>query len=95
MSNEANAAHAGAKVARWLQAPASGAALMPLLQVADQHIARLEARVAELEALLDKSRLPHSPDCLTTYNRAYPCSCAARWHNARIDAALEETEHGE
>jgi hypothetical protein len=51
----------------------------------------VEADNDRLRALLAQSRLPHSPDCLTTYNRAYPCSCPARRHNARIDAALGES----
>jgi hypothetical protein len=50
---------------------------------------------ARLAALLEHSKLPHTPDCLTMYNAAYPCSCAARAHNARIDAALGETDHAE
>lgn len=51
----------------------------------------LQRENTTLRALLAASRLPHTEDCLTQYSPAYPCSCAARRHNARIDAALNES----
>lgn len=62
-------------------------------EVFGAEIVALRAQVQQLRALLEQSKLPHTEDCLTMYNPAYPCSCAARRHNARIDAALQETPY--
>lgn len=56
------------------------------------HIARCEAENTRLWVALQAARLSHAVGCLTVTNPAYPCSCWAGPHNARIDAALNSSQ---
>lgn len=67
------------------------AALQREVRVLRQLNARLHADSTRLRAALQAARLPHAVGCLHVTNPAYPCSCWAGPHNARIDAALNES----
>jgi hypothetical protein len=70
---------------------AEAARLRSQLITAEADVADVEAATTRLWLALQAARLPHAAGCLTTYNPAYPCSCAAGPHNARIAAALGES----